>query len=90
MYTWWDMVPNRYASVLPKLSYGCHGWLALPCFRHCWTSQQWHPLVKQWHPTGKVELERALDIGQFRVFAPPPRHPRSFWILPLTQTTGEE
>ena len=22
---------------------GCHGWLAHPCPRHCWTSQQWHP-----------------------------------------------
>jgi len=36
---------------------GCHGWLAQPCFRHCWTSQQWHP-------THHCECYRVLVPGK--------------------------
>jgi hypothetical protein len=39
--------------VCPSRAYGCHGWLAQPCVRHCWASQQWHP-------TRKVEMDRLL------------------------------
>jgi hypothetical protein len=43
--------------VCPGLAYGCRGWLAQPCFQHCWASQQWHP-------TGKKSKDRPLAHTQ--------------------------